>query len=174
MIDDGACAHLPGLKLPSSVPLTTTAGRTVDFSDTSGRVVVYCYPRTSRLGEPPPTGWDEIPGARGCTPQLCAFRDHHAELRALGVTAFGLSTQTRAYQQEAADRLHLPFELLSDADLTFATSLNLPTFEVDGMRLIRRLTLVISDGRIEHVFYPIPDPAQNAEAVIAWLRASAA
>jgi peroxiredoxin len=172
MIDDGACAHLKGMALPS-VPLPTTAGRTVDLSDTSGRVVVYCYPRTSRPGEPPPTGWDEIPGARGCTPQSCAFRDHHAELRALSVTVFGLSAQTTQYQQEAADRLHLPFELLSDADLTFATSVNLPTFEVDGMTLIRRLTLVISGGRIEHVFYPIPDPAQNAEDVIAWLRASA-
>ena len=119
------------------------------------------------------TGWDEIPGARGCTPQSCAFRDHHAELRALGVQVFGLSTQTTEYQQEAVERLHLPFELLSDADLKLATALRLPTFEVDGMKLIRRLTLVILAGRIEHVFYPVAEPAQNAEDVIAWLRTAA-
>jgi peroxiredoxin len=135
-------------------------------------VVVYAYPRTSRPGEPLPTGWDEIPGARGCTPQSCAFRDHHAELMALGVTVFGLSTQTSAYQQEAVERLHLPFELLSDAELELTTALRLPTFEVDGMTLIRRLTLVISDGRIEHVFYPVPEPAQNAEDVLRRLRAA--
>jgi peroxiredoxin len=171
MIDDEAGAHLTGMVLPE-MPLTSTAGRTVNLATMPGTVVVYCYPRTSRPGEPPPTGWDEIPGARGCTPQSCAFRDYHAELQALGATVFGVSTQTTAYQQEAVERLHLPFELLSDADLTFATALRLPTFEVDGMTLIRRLTLVISDGRIEHVFYPVPAPAQNAEGVIAWLRAS--
>jgi peroxiredoxin len=157
-----------------SVPLPTTAGRTVDLAALPGRVVVFAYPRTSRPGEPPPTGWDEIPGARGCTPQSCAFRDHHAELQTLGVQVFGLSTQTTAYQQEAVARLHLPFELLSDADLKLASAVWLPTFEVDGMTLLRRLTLVISAGRIEHVFYPVPEPAQNAEDVIAWLRASTA
>jgi peroxiredoxin len=171
MKDDGACAHLVGMALPS-VPLPTTTGRTVDLAAMPGRVVVYAYPRTSRPGEPPPTGWDAIPGARGCTPQSCAFRDHHAELRALGATVFGLSTQTTTYQQEAAERLHLPFELLSDADLKLATALRLPTFEVDGMTLIRRLTLVITDGQIEHVFYPVREPAQNAEDVISWLRAA--
>lgn len=173
MSDAGACGHLAGMALPS-VPLPTTAGRSVELAAMAGRVVVYCYPRTSRPGEPSPTGWDEIPGARGCTPQSCAFRDHHAELQALGTTVFGLSTQTTAYQQEAVERLRLPFELLSDADLKLASALRLPTFEVDGMTLIRRLTLVISDGRIEHVFYPVPAPAQNAEDVIAWLRAAAA
>src|SRR5688572_2015563 len=115
MKDDGACAHLAGMVVPS-VPLPSTAGRMVDLDTMSGRVVVYAYPRTSRPGEAPPTGWDEIPGARGCTPQSCAFRDHHADLRSLGLTVFGLSTQTTAYQQEAVERLHLPFELLSDAD----------------------------------------------------------
>lgn len=169
--DDGACAHLIGMALPS-VPLATTAGRIVDLAAMPGRVVVYAYPRTSRPGEPPPTGWDEIPGARGCTPQSCAFRDHHTELRALGATVFGQSTQMTAYQQEAVERLHLPFELLSDANLKLATALRLPTFEVDGMTLLSRLTLVIADGRIEHVFYPVPEPAQNAEDVIAWLRAA--
>ncbi len=167
--DDGVCAHLTGMLVPS-VALATTAGRTVDLAAMSGRVVVYAYPRTSRPGEPSPTGWDEIPGARGCTPQSCAFRDHHAELLALGATVFGLSTQTTAYQQEAVERLHLPFELLSDADLKLASTLRLPIFEVDGMTLLRRLTLIVKDGRIEHVFYPVPEPAQNAEDVIAWLR----
>ena len=171
MMDDGSCAHLAGMRLPS-VLLATTAGCTVDLASMPSRVVVYAYPRTSRPGEPSPTGWDEIPGARGCTPQSCAFRDHHAELRALGATVFGLSTQTTAYQQEAVERLHLPFVLLSDADLKLASALRLPTFEVDGMTLVRRLTLVISDGRIEHVFYPISEPARNAEDVIAWLRAA--
>jgi peroxiredoxin len=171
MIDDGTCAHLTGTVLPS-LPLPTTDVRRVDLAAMPGRVVVYAYPRTSRPGELAPTGWDEIPGARGCTPQSCAFRDHHAELLALGVQVFGLSTQTTEYQQEAVDRLHLPFELLSDADLRLATTLRLPTFDVDGMTLIRRLTLVIADGRIEHVFYPVPEPVQNAENVIAWLRAT--
>ena len=173
MSDDGACGHLTGMAL-RSVPLPTTAGHSAELAAMLGRVVVYCYPRTSRPGEPSPTAWDEIPGARGCTPQSCAFRDHHAELQALGATVFGLSTQTTEYQREAVERLHLPFELLSDADLKLASALRLPTFEIDGMTLIRRLTLVISDGRIEHVFYPVPAPAQNAEDVIAWLRAAAA
>lgn len=172
MNDDGACAHLTGIALPS-VPLPTTAGRAVDLARMPGRVVVYVYPRTSQPGEPPPTGWDEIPGARGCTPQSCAFRDHHAELQALGVQVFGLSSQTTEYQQEAVERLHLPFELLSDADLKLATALRLLTFEVDGMTLIRRLTLVIKDGQVEHVFYPVPEPARNAENVIARLRVAA-
>jgi peroxiredoxin len=172
MIDDGACAHLTGMAVPG-VSLRATDGRLVDLASLTGRVVVYAYPRTSRPGEPPPTGWDEIPGARGCTPQSCAFRDLHVELQKLGVQVFGLSTQTTAYQQEASARLHLPFELLSDADLRLATTLRLPTFQVDSMTLLRRLTLVISDGRIEHVFYPVPEPARNAEDVIRWLRAGA-
>jgi peroxiredoxin len=173
MIDDRARAQLTDMVLPS-VPLPTTAGSTVGLAGMPGRVVVYAYPRTSRPGEPSPTGWDEIPGARGCTPQSCAFRDHHAELIALGVQVFGLSTQTTEYQREAVERLHLPFELLSDNDLKLISALGLPTFDVDGMTLIRRLTLVISDGRIEHVFYPVPEPARNAEDVIAWLRAAPA
>src|SRR5262249_49985914 len=130
MRDDGASAHLAGMAL-TSVPLPTTGGRTVDLASSSGRIVVYCYPKTSRPGQPRPTGWDEIPGASGCTPQSCAFRDHHAELRGLGATVYGLSTQSTDYQQEAVERLHLPFELLSDADLAFTNALRLPTFEVD-------------------------------------------
>jgi peroxiredoxin len=167
-VDDGACDHLPGLRLPS-VPLRSTAGQAVDLSRLEGRTVVYCYPRTGRPGQEIPKGWDEIPGARGCTPQSCAFRDHYGELRVLGARVFGLSTQTTDYQREAVERLHLPFELLSDETLAFARALRLPTFEVESMILIKRLTLILLDGRVEKVFYPVFPPDKNAEQVIAWL-----
>lgn len=170
--DDGACDHLPGMRL-SSVVLSSTSGGTVDPSGLPGRTVVYCYPLTGKPGQDLPQGWDGIPGARGCTPQSCSFRDHHAELRALGVRVFGLSTQSTGYQREAAERLHLPFELLSDEVLAFAKALDLPTFEVEGMGLIRRLTLVIQDGRIETVFYPVFPPNKNAEEVVGWLQREA-
>jgi peroxiredoxin len=166
--DDGAADHLPGMRLPP-VPLTSTAGDAVDLAALPGRTVVYCYPMTGRPGSDLPPGWDEIPGARGCTPQSCSFRDHHAELRALGARVFGMSTQDTDYQREAAVRLHLPFGLLSDAELAFAGALDLPTFEVDGMVLLKRLTLVIDDGRIEKVFYPVFPPDKSAEEVVGWL-----
>ncbi len=166
--DDGACDHLPGIRLPS-VPLPSTAGNLVDLSELPGRTVVYCYPRTGKPSEDPPQGWDEIPGARGCTPQSCAFRDHHADLRALGARVFGLSTQDTGYQREAVKRLHLPFELLSDENLAFARALRLPTFEVEGATLIKRLTLIIDNGQIEKVFYPVFPPGKNAEEVVRWL-----
>lgn len=169
MIDDGACAHLPDMRLPS-LALPSTAGGVVDLAALPGRTVVYCYPRTSRPGQPPLPNWDQIPGAKGCTPQSCAFRDHHAELRALGVQVFGLSTQDTEYQREVAERLELPFPLLSDAGLDFATALHLPTFTVEGLTLIKRLTLVLRDGRIEVAFYPVPAPEQNAAVVLDWLR----
>lgn len=168
--DDGACAHLPGFRLPA-LPLPATDGTTVDLAALPGRTVVYCYPRTGRPDEPPPDGWDAIPGARGCTPQSCAFRDHHQELRGLGARVFGLSTQDTAYQQEAVARLHLPFPLLSDAALRFARALRLPTFEVAGMTLLKRLTLILRDGQIEHVFYPVFPPDANAAEVVRWLAA---
>ena len=167
--DDGACDHLPGTRLPQ-MTLPSTAGVAVDLSGLSGWTVVYCYPLTGRPGQELPAGWDEIPGARGCTPQSCAFRDHHAELRALGARVFGLSTQDTDYQREAKERLHLPFDLLSDKELNFAAALDLLTFEVEGMELIRRLTLIIRDGVIEHVFYPVFPPDKNAEEVIEWFR----
>ena len=167
--DDGACDHVPGMRLPP-VALPSTAGERVDLSGLSGRTVVYCYPRTGRPDEDLPQGWDEIPGARGCTPQSCAFRDHHAELQALGARVFGLSTQSTEYQREAASRLHLPFGLLSDEGLTFAGALGLPTFEVEGMTLIKRLTLIVDDGWIEKVFYPVFPPDENAEEIVGWLR----
>jgi peroxiredoxin len=167
-IDDGACNHLVGMRLPS-IPLPSTAGGVVDLSGLSGRTVVYCYPRTGRPDEEPPPGWNEIPGARGCTPQSCAFRDHDRELKGLGARVFGVSTQTTIAQREAAERLHLPFELLSDHELDFATALRLPTFRVRSMTLIKRLTLIITSGRIDKIFYPVFPPDKNAEEVIQWL-----
>lgn len=167
-VDDHACDHLPGMQLPS-VPLPSTAGRAVDLSRLPGITVVYCYPRTGTPDSAPPKGWDEIPGARGCTPQSCAFRDHHQELQSLGARVFGLSTQDTAYQQEAVERLHLPFELLSDAELKFAGALRFPTFEIEAMTLIKRLTLIIVDRRIEKVFYPVFPPDKNANEVMEWL-----
>jgi peroxiredoxin len=167
-VDDGACDHLLDLLLPS-VPLQSTAGRSVDLARLSGRTVVYCYPRTGTPGQELPKGWNEIPGARGCTPQSCAFRDHYQELQALGAQVFGLSAQDTDYQREVVDRLHLPFDLLSDAELNFARALHLPTFEVESMILIKRLTLIIRDGRIEQVFYPVFPPDKNAGEVIDWL-----
>lgn len=169
--DDGACNHLTGMKLPA-LALASTRGRRVDLSMLAGTTVVYIYPRTGRPDQELPTGWNAIPGARGCTPQSCAFRDHHQELKALGVSElFGLSTQGTAYQQEAAERLHLPFELLSDKKLEFAQALRLPVFEVDGMKLIKRITLIVRDGRIVKVFYPVFPPDRNADEVIQWLTA---
>lgn len=166
--DDGACAHLTGMTLPP-VALPATDGATVTLAALPGRTVVYCYPRTGKPGEPLPTGWDEIPGARGCTPQSCAFRDHYAELRALGAAVYGLSAQTTEDQREVAERLHLPYPLLSDAALAFGTALRLPTFSVDGMTLLKRVTLILRDGRIEHVFYPVFPPDANAAEVVRWL-----
>lgn len=169
-VDDGAAAHLKGLRLPS-VPLPATDGTTVDLASLPGLTVVYVYPRTGVPGQALPTGWDDIPGARGCTPQSCSFRDHFAELRELGVAhLFGLSTQDGAYQREMAERLHLPFPVLSDRDLGFVGALDLPTFEVDDMTLIKRMALVIRDGVVEHVFYPVFPPDRSAPEVVEWLR----
>ena len=168
--DDGACNHLTGMKLPA-LALASTRGRRVDLSTLAGTTVVYIYPRTGRPHQELPNGWNAIPGARGCTPQSCAFRDHYQELRALGVSElYGLSTQDTAYQQEAAERLHMPFELLSDEKLEFAQALKLPTFEVDGMKLIKRITLIALDGTIKKVFYPVFPPDKNAPEVVTSLR----
>jgi peroxiredoxin len=168
--DDGRARHLTGLKLPD-VALPSTVGGMVNLSKLKGRTVLYIYPRTGVPGVDAPPGWDQIPGARGCTPQSCGFRDHFAELKALGVNhVFGLSTQATGYQKEAADRLHLPFPILSDAELDFATSLHLPLFMTAGMTLLARMALVIEDGKIVKVFYPVFPPDKNAEEVIGWLR----
>ena len=167
--DDGAARHLTGRKLPA-LALAATDGSRVDLSKLRGRTVVYIYPRTGVPGQASPEGWDQIPGARGCTPQSCSFRDHFAELKRLGVAhLFGLSTQDTAYQSEAAERMHLPFPLLSDQKLELARALELPTFTVAGMTLLKRMALVIDDGAIAKVFYPVFPPDKNAEEVIAWL-----
>ena len=168
-VDDGATRHLLGTSV-ASVPLRATDGSIVTLSGMGGLVVVYAYPRTGVPGAANPPGWDMIPGARGCTPQSCSFRDHFAELQALGVASlFGLSTQDPDYQREAAERLHLPFPLLSDEDLRLTQAMNLPTFETAGMTLLKRFTLVISNGTIEHVFYPVFPPDRSAGDVISWL-----
>jgi peroxiredoxin len=167
--DDGAARHLPGLRLPG-IALAATDGAMVDLSKLKGRTIVYAYPRTGRPGQALPTGWDAIPGARGCTPQSCGFRDHFQELRRLGVAAvYGLSTQDTAYQREVAERLHLPFAILSDADLRLTRAMRLPTFEVDGMTLLRRMAWVIDDGVVSHVFYPVFPPDRSASDVVGWL-----
>ena len=169
--DDGAAAHLAGMRVPS-FPLPATDGTTVDLAALPGRIVVYAYPRTGIPGIDNPPGWDLIPGARGCTPQSCAFRDHFVELKGLGVhRLFGLSTQDTAYQREVAERLHLPFPILSDEHFKLTTALRLPTFQTSGMTLLKRLTLVIRDGKIEHIFYPVFPPDQNASDVIDWITA---
>ena len=168
--DDGAARHLNGMRLPS-IPLVATDGSSVDLSKLKGRTVVYIYPRTGRPGQALPTGWDAIPGARGCTPQSCGFRDHFADLKALGVAQlYGLSTQDGAYQREAVERLHLPFAILSDEGLALARALKLPTFAVDGMTLIKRMVWVIDDGVITHVFYPVFPSDRSADEVVDWLR----
>ncbi len=169
-IDDGAARHLAGLKLPS-VTLAATDGSQVDLSALSGCTVVYAYPRTGVPGQASPEGWDRIPGARGCTPQSCAFRDHFMELEQLGVDhLFGLSTQDTDYQREAVVRLHLPFPLLSDSRLALARAIGLPTFSVSGMTLLKRMALVIDDAVVSKVFYPVFPPDKNADEVIAWLQ----
>jgi len=170
--DDGGARHLTGQMLPA-LALAATDGADVDLSRLTGRTLLYIYPRTGRPGQALPDGWDGIPGARGCTPQSCGFRDHFVELKQLGVACvFGLSTQDSDYQREAAERLHLPFPLLSDVALKFTRALGLPTFEVAGMTLLKRMALVIDDGTIVKVFYPVFPPDKNAEEVVAWLRAS--
>ncbi|MGE0629278.1 MAG: peroxiredoxin [Hyphomicrobiaceae bacterium] len=171
-VDDGGARHLLGLRIPD-VALPSTDGATVSLASTAGRVVVYAYPRTGQPGVPGLTDdWDAIPGARGCTPQSCGFRDHLADLKRTGAVAvFGLSTQSTEYQQEAATRLHLPFALLSDERLVLADALKLPTMEIAGVRLLKRLAMVIDDGRIAQVFYPVFPPDRSAEDVLAWLTA---
>jgi peroxiredoxin len=167
--DDGQAVHLSGLPLPA-VTLPSTAGTAVHLHELTGRWVLYIYPMTGTPGTALPAEWDTIPGARGCTPQSCSFRDHYAELQGLSTQVYGLSTQSPADQQEAKMRLHLPFELLSDQGLKLQQSLRLPTFEVEGMTLYKRITLIVERHRIIKVFYPVFPPDQNATEVVQWLR----
>ncbi len=170
-IDDGACNHLLGSSLPS-VSLTSTSEKAIDLSTYADTLVIYFYPMLGRPDSPPLIGWNDIPGARGCTPQTCAFRDSHSGLKQLGVEVFGVSAQRLEDQQEAHARLQLPFELLNDEQLALAQALKLPTFEYAGARLIKRLTIIATGGLIRKVFYPVFPPDNNAREVIAWLTAN--
>jgi peroxiredoxin len=171
-VDDGEADHLDGDAIPS-MALPSTAGREIDLGAAAqGTLILYVYPRTGKPGEPLPPGWDEIPGARGCTPQSCAFRDHFGELQSLGADVLGLSAQELPDQIEFAERVGLPYPILSDPGLSLAAALDLPMFEVAGMRLYRRLTLIARNGRIEKVFYPVFPPDRNAADVAAWLAES--
>ena len=167
--DDGACNHLVGMPLPN-VALLATDGSMVSLSQLPGRLVIYCYPMTGQPNVPLPEGWDQIPGARGCTPQSCAFRDHYQELQALNANVFGLSVQSTEYQREMATRLHLPFQVLSDEQYQFQKALNLPTFVAAGMTLLKRVTLISHQGRIEAVHYPIFPSDSDPAWVLNYLR----
>ena len=168
--DDGGASHLSGLQLPD-ISLVATDGSNVSLAKLSGRTVVFVYPMTGRPGVALPDGWDQIPGARGCTPQTCAFRDLYSDLQSAGAAhVYGLSTQDTAYQREVAERLHLPFPLLSDVELKFSTSARLPMMTVEGRMLAKRLAMIIDGGRVSHVFYPVFPPDRNASDVLAWLK----
>ncbi len=168
--DDGAARHLRGARLPN-IELAATDGSAVSLARLKGRTVIYIYPRTGKPGQAMLDGWDAIPGARGCTPQSCGFRDHFVELRRLGVAQlYGLSTQDTGYQREVVERLHLPFPILSDDQLKLTRALDLPTFTTSGMTLLKRMAWVIDDGTITHVFYPVFPPDKSVDEVIAWLR----
>jgi len=167
-VDDGACKHLNGRSLPD-LSLASTKGGEVNISSFRGLTVIYIYPMTGRPDIPLPDGWDQIPGARGCTPQSCSFRDHYEELSRLNATVYGLSTQSTSYQQEAAERLHLPFALLSDEALELTEALSLPTMEIEGKTLIKRTTIICDNRVITKVFYPVFPPDANADQVIEWL-----
>ena len=167
--DDGACNHLVGMPLPN-VALLATDGSMVNLSQLAGRLVIYCYPMTGQPNVPLPEGWDQIPGARGCTPQSCSFRDHYQELQAIHANVFGLSVQSTEYQREMATRLHLPFQVLSDEQYQFQKALNLPTFVAAGMTLLKRVTLISHQGRIEAVHYPIFPSDSDPAWVLDYLR----
>ncbi len=168
--DDGGTDHLEGTRLPNT-SLPSTADRALNPLVLPGRTVLYVYPMTGRPGVPLPDGWDAIPGARGCTPESCGFRDHFTELLNAGAgSVFGLSSQPTDYQREVVDRLRLPYELLSDGDFEWAEALRLPTFSVEGKRFHSRLTMVVKDGVIEYVFYPVFPPDTHATDVLTWLR----
>lgn len=166
--DDGAARHLLGATMPA-VTLPATTGENIELARLRRRSVIYAYPMTGVPGVPLPQGWNDIPGARGCTPQTLAFKDHRAEIEALGADVYGLSTQDSAYQSELVERLQLPFPILSDADLALTHALDLPTFEVEGKTLLKRLTMIVTGGIIEHVFYPVFPPNEAAATVLAWL-----
>ena len=167
-VDDGACDHLEGMLFPSLM-LSTSSNRSVDLSKTKGTVVIFFYPMIGNPDSLPIPDWNEIPGARGCTPQACSYRDSYDQLSKMGVTVYGASSQMIEDQKESADRLGLPFELLNDSEFKLTESLKLPKFEYLGEKMIKRLTLIVVDGMIRKVFYPVFPPDQNVDQVIAWL-----
>jgi len=170
--DDGACRHLDGMPLPQ-LSLRSTTAEFVNLAELHGRTIVFCYPRTGEPNQPVPEGWDAIPGARGCTPQCRAFRDRHRDLIAAGTSnIYGLSTQNTDYQREAVERLSLPYPLLSDQELKLAHALDLPTFQFNSITLIKRLTMIVDNGRITRALYPVFPPDQSAEQTLDWLRAN--
>lgn len=168
-VDDGACSHLLGKAIPS-VPLIATSGEHLDLGAIAGVVILYFYPMIGRPTGAPLAGWNEIPGARGCTPQSCAFRDHYSELRDRGASVFGVSAQPLEDQKDAKVRLRLPFELLNDSQFALTEAMRLPTFEYNKSRLIKRITMIAVDSVIRKVFYPVFPPDRNAEDVLEWFR----
>ncbi len=165
-------AHLePGLQLPD-LALSATLGGPVNLGAQPGGAIVYVYPWTGRPGLPDPPGWDDIPGAHGSTPETIGFRDNYPRFRGIHFEVYGLSTQSGAHQRELCDRLGVPFAILSDADFAFQRALKLPTFDAGGTLFLTRLTLVVEDGMLRHIFYPVPEPETHAEAVLAWLAAN--
>lgn len=168
-LDDGSTDHLVGMRLPQ-VSLKATNGETISLGEIKGKLVVYCYPMTGQPNVPLPDGWDQIPGARGCTPQSCSYRDHYQELQQLGAQVIGLSVQSTDYQKEMVDRLHLPFPVVSDADYQFQKALNMPVFIAAGMTLLKRVTLIAKDGLIIGVHYPIFPSDSDAPWVLNFLK----
>ena len=168
-LDDGSASHLEGLILPK-ITFSSTSGSQIILGAIHGRLIIYVYPLSGRPGTPLPDGWDEIPGARGCTPQACDFSNHFLELQQLNTDVYGLSSQTAEYQLELKNRLHLPFDLLSDDKFLLKHQLKLPVFKVGDLMLYKRLTMAVENGVIRKVFYPVFPPNENASQVIAWLR----
>ena len=167
---DVSLDHLNNYQIPE-IKLQSTKGEFVNVGKLSGLSVIYIYPMTGQPNVALPKDWDEIPGARGCTPQSCSFRDNFSELTKLNIkNIFGLSSQTTDYQKELATRLHLPYAILSDEKLAFANALKLPTFKIDNMDLIKRITLILDDNKIIKYFYPVFPPDENVNQVIAWLK----
>ncbi len=167
--DDGACNHLVGMSLPS-IDLMTTSDRLLNLNDINKPTVIFFYPRTGEPNKPAPADWDLIPGARGCTPQSCGFRELYSEFTKLGFQVFGLSSQDTNYQKEFVQRNHIPFEILSDSQFQLIDQMNLPTFQYNGLRLVKRMALIIQDGQIIKIFYPVFPPNENASTVLLWLK----
>ncbi|VAW52529.1 Alkyl hydroperoxide reductase subunit C-like protein [hydrothermal vent metagenome] len=168
-VDDGACNHLEGAPFPSML-ITVTPHATYDFSKEKGINIIFFYPMIGHPDSLPMTGWNEIPGARGCTPQALSYKNYFRQITKLGVRLFGASSQALKEQNDAIDRLKLPFELINDSSFLLSNALKLPTFQFNEIKMIKRLTLVVVDGVIKKVFYPVFPPNKNVDDVIVWLK----